>query len=77
MNVFRWLQAYATVYARRLSKLESKTILFIFALIVVAVLSLVLGPVGILVLGVIVVFVLPAINTDIRSEVEDEMRRRK
>lgn len=77
MDFLNWLQAYATVFIRRLSKLDSKTILFGFALIVVAVLSLVLGPIGILVLGVIVVFVLPAINADIRSEVEEEMRRRK
>lgn len=77
MDFFKWLQAYATVYTRRLSKLDSKTILFCIALIVVAVLSIALGPLGILVLGVIVVVVLPAINSDIRSEVEDEMRRRK
>lgn len=77
MNVIRWLQAYATVYVHRLSKLDSKTILVIVALIVVAILASVLGPLATAVLGLIVIFVLPAINSDVRSEVEDEFRRRK
>ena len=77
MNVIRWLQAYATVYVHRLSQLDSKTILVIVALIVVAILASVLGPLATAVLGLIVIFVLPAINSDVRSEVEDEFRRRK
>lgn len=77
MNVIKWLQAYATVYVHKLSQLDSKTILMIITLIVVAVLASFLGPLATAVLGLIVIFVLPAINTELRSEVDAEYRRRK
>lgn len=77
MNFFKWLQAYATVYARRLGKLDSKTLLCIGALIFVAVLASALGPAATLVLLAVVIIVLPAINSDIRSEVDDEYKRRR
>lgn len=77
MDFIRWLQAYATVYSRRVSNLSAKTIIYLAALAVVALLALILGPLGMLALAVIVLFVLPAINTDVRSEVEQEYNNRK
>jgi hypothetical protein len=77
MKVLKWLQAYAIVYSRRLKELDSRTIMFFAALVFVAILALALGPLGTLVLGAIVIFVLPAINADVRSEVDDEYNKRK
>lgn len=77
MDFIKWLQAYATVYSRRARKLSTKTIIYLAALVVVALLALILGPLGMLALVVIVLFVLPAINTDVRSEVEQEYNKRK
>jgi len=77
MNILKWLQAYATVYCRRLSNTDRKTLLFIVALIFVAVLASALGPAATMVLGVVIIFVLPAINADVRSEVDDEYKRRR
>ena len=77
MDFIKWLQAYATVYSRRARNLSAKTIIYLAALVVVALLALILGPLGMLALAVIVLFVLPAINTDVRSEVEQEYNNRK
>lgn len=77
MDILVWLQAYATVYVRRLSKMDRKTLLSILVLIVVAVLASALGPAATMVLGVVIIFVLPAINADVRSEVDAEYKRRR
>lgn len=77
MDFIKWLQAYAAVYSRRARNLSAKTIIYLAALVVVALLALILGPLGMLALAVIVLFVLPAINTDVRSEVEQEYNKRK
>lgn len=77
MDFIKWLQAYATVYSRRARNLSTKTIIYLAALVVVALLALILGPLGMIALACIVLFILPAINTDVRSEVEREYNKRK
>lgn len=76
MNFLHWMQAYATVYYRRLCNLNRAAVMYLVALIVAVLLALVLGPLGMLALLLVVLFVLPIINIDVKKEIDEEYNRR-
>ena len=76
-SFLKWLGAYVTVYSRHVCKTSRSKLALIAAVVFALFLAAVLGPLGTAVLVIVVLFVLPAINADVRSEVEHEYRNRK
>ena len=76
-NFFIWLGAYATVYSRRIHQTSPSKLRTIAAVVVALIIAAILGPLATAVLICVVLFVLPAINTELRSEVDREYNKHK
>ena len=75
MKVLRWLGACLTVYIRHLFMLSEASLVEAVMLIFVLLLAAALGPLATVVLILIAVFVLPALNSDVREEIDKEYTR--
>ena len=76
-DFFKWLGAYVTVYSQRIHNTGRSKLALIAAVVFALMIAALLGPLGTVVLILVVLFVLPALNTDVRSEVDKEYKKRK
>lgn len=76
-DVFKWLGAYATVYSRRVHQMSRSSLRIIAAVVVALIVAALLGPLATVVLICVVLFLLPAVNTDVRSEVDREYKNKR
>jgi ABC-type antimicrobial peptide transport system permease subunit len=76
-DVLKWLGAYATVHSRRMHQMSRSNLRIIAAVVVALIVAALLGPLATVVLICVVLFVLPAVNTDVRSEVDREYKNKR
>jgi len=77
MNVLRWLKAYVVVYIRMLSTMNSERLTYAAAIMLVAIIAALLGPACTVALLVVSVLVLPALNPEVKQEIDRELRKSK
>jgi hypothetical protein len=77
MNFLKWIGACLTVYIRRLGMLDNMSLIKVFILAFVLLLAASLGLPATVFLLIVAVFVLPALNSDIKREIDDEYTKRK
>ena len=75
-NILKWLGAYVVVYSRRVCNTSRSKLALIAAVVFALFVAAILGPLGTAVLVIVILFVLPAINTELRSEVDREYKRK-
>ena len=75
-DVFKWLGAYVVVYSRMLHRTSRSRLGFIAAVVFALIIAALLGPVGTLAVLFVALFILPAINTELRREVDNEYKKR-
>jgi hypothetical protein len=77
MNFLKWIGACLTVYIRRLGMLDNMSLIKVFILAFVLLLAASLGLPATVFLLIVAVFVLPALNSNIKREIDDEYTKRK
>ena len=72
MRFLQWIEACLTVYIRRLATLSRESVVRAVLLIFVIVLAATIGLPATVILVLIAIFVLPALNSDIKNEIDKE-----
>lgn len=72
MRFLQWIEACLTVYLRRLANLSRTSVVKAVVLIFVILLAAMIGLPATVVLVLVAVFVLPALNSDIKNEIDRE-----
>ena len=75
MKVLHWLEACLIVYIRRLFMLSEASLVKAAMFIFVLMLAATLGPLATACLILIAVLVLPALNSDVKKEIDKEYTR--
>lgn len=77
MNILKWLGACGTVYLRKLFACDNATLIKVCIFVLLLFLAAGIGPLATLFLLVVCVVFLPALNNDIKREIDQEYNRRK
>jgi len=77
MNVLKWLAACFTVYMKRLVHSDNMTLIKASVIIFFLMLAAAIGQLATLFLIVVAIIALPALNPDIKKEIDEEYTRRK
>lgn len=72
MRFLQWIEACLTVYLRRLANLSRASVVKVVVLIFAILLAAMIGLPATVVLVLVAVFVLPALNSDIKNEIDRE-----
>ena len=72
MRFLQWIEACLTVYIRRLATLSRESVVRAVLLIFAIVLAATIGLPATVILVLIAIFVLPALNSDIKNEIDKE-----
>lgn len=72
MRFLQWIEACLTVYVRRLATHSRESVVRAVMLIFAFVLAATIGLPATVVLVLIAIFVLPALNSDIKNEIDKE-----
>ena len=77
MNFLRWLAACFTVYMKRLVLSDNMTLIKAAVIIFFLMLAAAIGQLATLFVIVVAIIALPALNPDIKKEIDEEYTRRK